>query len=170
MTGASIFAQQSIKINAMYFAKKFKYNLKCALPAVMLAGASLMFPSCSKDEPAPITIPIVPTKDVSLEWTVIGNGIYVSGIRQTNKIKTIADSASTRAIYLDLLDNNDFSSLTVEDNTAVREFLQQRLNVSPKVHGRGNLNNVQPGTMLREDSLWFVNNGWTINQKEQAQP
>lgn len=47
--------------------------------------------------------------------------------------------------------------------TDTRNVLQSRLDISPKVTGRGDFN-FKPGMASLADSLWFVQNGWTINK------
>ena len=47
----------------------------------------------------------------------------------------------------------------------MRQLLQERLNVSPKIHGRGDFNfRLRAASEIPTDSLWFVQNGWTINK------
>ena len=48
--------------------------------------------------------------------------------------------------------------------TDTRNVLQSRLDISPKVTGRGDFN-FKPGMASLADSLWFVQNGWTINKE-----
>lgn len=52
----------------------------------------------------------------------------------------------------------------------MRPALEMLLNLSPKVHGKGDFN-FFPGVMATSptDSLWLVENGWTINKDLQNQ-
>lgn len=45
----------------------------------------------------------------------------------------------------------------------IRAFMEQRIAVSPKVRGKGDLVFMR-GAPLPADSLWFVQQGWTVNQ------
>lgn len=52
--------------------------------------------------------------------------------------------------------------------TKWRNLLQQRIDVSPKVRGKGDLW-FGVGRALPADSLWFVQQGWTVNQSRNNQ-
>lgn len=57
-----------------------------------------------------------------------------------------------------------------ENVSHCRYITQKILERSPRIHGRGNFI-LRPGlaSAVPEDSLWFVANGWTINQHLQEQ-
>lgn len=61
-----------------------------------------------------------------------------------------------------------FSGRTTEGITKWRDFLQQRFDTSPKVRGKGDLC-FSVGRALPADSLWFVQQGWTVNQSRNNQ-
>ncbi len=52
--------------------------------------------------------------------------------------------------------------------TKWRNLLQQRFDTSPKVRGKGDLW-FGVGRALPADSLWFVEQGWTVNQSRNNQ-
>lgn len=52
--------------------------------------------------------------------------------------------------------------------TKWRNLLQQRFDTSPKVRGKGDLW-FGVGRALPADSLWFVQQGWTVNQSRNNQ-
>ena len=145
----------------MRFTNKIKYNLKRMLPLVV-AGAGLMNTACSKDDE--IIEEVKPTHDVSLRWDL---PFWHTHLDDIDNIKKLADDKTVLFIFLDLKDSNDCSSY---DETVhyqrLREYMQPRFDVSPKVRGRGNFNNVLPNVMSRSDSLWFVEKGWTINKHQ----
>ena len=137
------------------------------MPALVLAGAGMMAQSCSKDhedDPQP-----VPTNDIYLDWSVQPTGqggTFFTYIDDIDNIKKQSNDPMTRYVYLNLLDKSDFSTYTESRHyTSVRNYLQKRIEVSPKVRGRGNFNNMNPGVIEKEDSLWFVRNGWTMKQR-----
>lgn len=45
----------------------------------------------------------------------------------------------------------------------IRVYLEKRVNASRKVRGKGDLI-FEQGVVLPADSLWFVEQGWTVNQ------
>ncbi len=47
--------------------------------------------------------------------------------------------------------------------TRFRDFMQKRFDVSRKVRGKGDLV-FEQGAALPADSLWFVEQGWTVNE------
>lgn len=61
-----------------------------------------------------------------------------------------------------------FSGQSTKNITVWRDFLQQRIDVSPKVRGKGDLW-FGVGQALPADSLWFVQQGWTVNQSRNNQ-
>ena len=60
------------------------------------------------------------------------------------------------------------SGYSTTNITKLRDFLQQRIDVSPKVRGKGDLW-FGVGRALPADSLWFVQQGWTVNQSRNNQ-
>jgi len=47
-------------------------------------------------------------------------------------------------------------------------FFQQRMDLSPKMHGRGDFDfKLGEASKVPNDSLWFVQQGWTINKAHQ---
>ena len=56
-----------------------------------------------------------------------------------------------------------FSGYPSSSLPQVRDYLEQRISVSRKVRGKGDLR-FAVGKALPADSLWFVEQGWTVNQ------
>jgi hypothetical protein len=121
--------------------------LKRALPVLGLAGTTL-FTSCEKDEPI---------HDVELTFG-IDKTIEISEIEQ------YAKDPSVRTIYLVPIDDWQRSRYG-NIKFMRRNFLQPRLDISPKVWGRGDFNFI-PGeaSVIPGDSLWYIQHGWTINK------
>lgn len=139
----------------MRFTDKIMYNLKRGLPALAIAGAGLMA-SCDKDEP---------TRDVELPFTQ-----WTADTRLTFPIlQSYINDPSVRYIYLvaegDYLNYTYFSITQMRDN-----FMQPRMEMSPKMRGRGDFNfPVGEASKVPSDSLWYVQQGWTINKRLQNQ-
>jgi hypothetical protein len=121
--------------------------LKRALPVLGFAGATL-FTSCEKDEPM---------RDVELTFS-LEKTIEIS------EIERYAKDPSVRTIYLVPIGNwQRAERLTI--SSLRQKFLQPRLDISPKVWGRGNFA-FSPGeaSVIPSDSLWYIQHGWTINK------
>ena len=133
--------------------KTIPYYLKRALPILGFAGATLTT-SCEK-EPEPL-------HDVELTFSV-DKSIEMS------EIERYAQDPNVRIIYLVPID--DWQRAKYGNINFLRKnFLQPRLNISPKVWGRGNFNFI-PGqaSVIPGDSLWYIQHGWTINKHLQNQ-
>lgn len=122
--------------------------LKRALPVLGFAGATL-FTSCEKDEPM---------RDVELTFGGDKKTIEIS------EIERYAQDPSVRTIYLVPTGDWQFANYG-NINFMRKNFLQPRLDISPKVWGRGDFN-FTPGqaSLIPGDSLWYVQHGWTINK------
>lgn len=147
----------------MRFTDKIKYNLKRGLPALLIAGTGMMA-SCSKeDEPEPV--PPEQQHDVELPFTVwTGDTRLAIPVLQ----KYIKDP-SVRNIYM--VAEGDWLSYTYYNITYMRDnFMQPRMEMSPKLRGRGDFNfPVGEASKVPSDSLWYVQQGWTINKRLQNQ-
>ena len=138
----------------MRFTKTLKYNLKRALPILTIAGAGLMA-SCDKDDE-----PSIPQHDVELKFYQD----HYDEIQPTVVSKHAYDE-SVRNIYFVLTDG-DFTNFGPIGLGQVHKYLDERIQIAPnKIRGRGNFE-FAPGIVEKEDSLWFVKQGWTVNQKQ----
>ncbi len=147
----------------MKFNQTVKYNLKRVLPILGIAGATLL-PACREhqNEPEPKPTPVVQKHDTTLWFNYMG----YDSIAPENIQRYLADTNITN-IYLEPNKPIDFVNATTEYITALRELIfTPALNTDPKrVHGRGNFL-FYPGVALPADSLWIVQQGWTINQPQ----
>lgn len=139
----------------MRFTKTFKYNLKRALPILAIGGAS-MLASCDKhDEPA------MPMHDVELKFFQA----YYEEI-EPSIIQTHVQDKSVRNIYLCVANKGDYTNFETNNLSNLRKYLSERINIAPnKIHGKGNFR-FEPNVVSKADSLWFVQQGWTINQHQ----
>ena len=146
----------------MNFNKTVKYNLKRILPILGIAGATLL-PACrgGQNEPEPKPTPVVQKHDTTLYFA----DMSYDNIAPENIQRYLADTNIIN-IYLEPNPSN-FDGATTEYITALRELIfTPALNTDPKrVHGRGNFV-FYPGAALPADSLWIVQQGWTINQPQ----
>lgn len=137
----------------MRFTKTVPYKLRRLIPMLGLAGATL-FTACSKDDE--------PQHDVELKFF---QG-YAEEI-EPDIIKQHADDPSVRTIYLSLVNGGNYTNFQTEDISALRNGLNKRLQIAPhKTRGKGNFRFV-PGYATKPDSLWFVQQGWTVNKQNQ---
>ena len=129
--------------------KTLPYYLKCALPILGFAGATLLT-SCEKETE--------PTRDIELEIPV------ADAAKPTIEEVTMAASQpDVRYVYLVPSGVwTHWHSLSVHNFRKLQ--LEPKLNVSKKVRGRGNFDfMIGEPSQVPEDSLWYVQNGWTIN-------
>ncbi len=80
-------------------------------------------------------------------------------------IKKFARDTACKHIYLTVTDDNYFTTSDTETIHRIRDDLQSKIAISDKISGRGDFN-FMPGRATKVDSLWFIQNGWTINQKK----
>lgn len=141
----------------MKILQKLPYKLKTALPILALAGASMVPVSCSDDDEKDLK------HDVELEWFYM----YYDEIG-TAEIQRHLDDPMVNNVYLKYLNKGAmFRGANVP--YLLRPFLNDLLSVDPaRVHGRGNLQ-FEVGTCPKEDSLWLVSKGWTVNTPPPAQ-
>ena len=127
------------------------------LLALVSAG---MFAACEKDDDPP--------KDVILEFWDNPLGHNLEQVSIENIQKHI-DNKSVRNIYIKPIESKcDYSNCRTANLHALRNYMQKRIDLSPKMSGMGNF--VFPvGETDPQDSLWFVQHGWTINKYLQAQ-
>lgn len=140
----------------MRFTQQIKYNLKRAIPMLAIAGAGLMA-SCDKDDDLPM-------HDVELKFFQS----YYEEI-QPEIIKQHAQDKYVRYIYLSIVNGGDYTNVNTQNVTNIRNYFTQRIDIAPnKIRGKGNFR-FEPGVASKQDSLWFTQQGWTINQHLQNQ-
>lgn len=133
--------------------KTLPYKIRRLLPIAAITAGSLMTASCDKDEPE------IPQHDIELKFCV---GEYDN--IKSSVIKSHADNPAVRHIYLCV--EGDFLNFDAYGINNMRNGMENRINVAPqKVRGRGNFIFV-PGLVTEADSLWYLKQGWTINQRQ----
>ncbi|MDR0814735.1 MAG: hypothetical protein LBN37_03170 [Bacteroidales bacterium] len=132
-----------------------KYNFKKFIPMFMLALAPNAFNSCDKDEVEYTG----PYHDTTYTLSNIDN----SNVYPPTKIKASADSVQVRNVYI--VPVGDFLNFPAINIGKMADYLKPIMEISPKIKGKGNFI-FEPGeATLSGDSLWYVQNGWTVNQK-----
>lgn len=131
-------------------------SIKCAVPILGIAVAAF-FGGCKKDDPEP-----APTKDIEIEFDQ-----YSTSKIMPKNIQATLDSLDLKSIhYIYLVPVGTWYNL---HETALVELrkngLEPSMALSPKIKGKGDFN-FYPGDASRhpQDSLWYVENGWTINK------
>ena len=152
-------APKKQRSDQMRFTKNFKYNIKRALPLLAIAGAGFMSSCDKEDEPTPVQ------HDVELPFTK-----STADDRLTFSIlQGYINDPTVRNIYLVV--EGDWNNYTPDNISQTRDnFLEPRIKMSPKIRGRGDFH-FTPGAASRvpSDSLWYIQQGWTINKYLQKQ-
>lgn len=134
----------------MKILQKIPYKLKTALPALALAGASLMSSSCDDKEKDL-------RHDVELEWFQE----YYDEVRPSN-IRQQLEDPTVRNVYLKYI-NKGRAFHPKGIHPSLIPYLDELLSIDPKrVFGRGNFQ-WPAGACQPADSLWLVSKGWTVN-------
>ena len=154
----------------MRLKKELPYNIKKALTIFGLTGASLFMAGCNKDdEPTVPTEPITPTVDVVVEMDQLKPSVLFyddeNDVRHPSKlIQGYVADPRVRTVYLK--PNDNWYNYKVPSITGLRKnTLEMLLNYSDKIKGVGDFNfALGEASKVPEDSLWYVDNGWTINK------
>ncbi len=132
------------------------YNIKTLIPGLMLAGASI-FTACEKE----------PTqRDIELTFS----SQDLSQLTFEN-LQKHANDPTIRTIYMVPIDSLSWTEYRAPNIQRSKDvFLIPRFEISPKLRGRGDFP-FKPGeaSKVPEDSLWFIEHGWTINRRFQKQ-
>ena len=140
----------------MKYINVLPYKLKRALSMATIAGATLLPTSCKKDEPA------VEQHDVVVEFAFRD----IDKTLDMNTLQKLVQDKTVRYVYLSACDHwNNFNDTEAISRLRTR-VLQPRIEMSPKMRGRGNFDfKLGEASKVPSDSLWFVKNGWTINKR-----
>lgn len=132
-------------------------NLKRYIPIV--AVAFCLFTSCKKAEESDPE----PNKEVEIEFDM---GDFENQLNFP-KLQELVKDKEIRSIYLIAVRHWD--SFSAKNISLLRiNFFQKRIEMSSKIRGRGDFDfKLGEASKVPEDSLWFVQQGWTINKKYQ---
>lgn len=168
----------------MKFRKKIFYTIK-RIPA-MLGLTAITMSACDdkpvviEKEPKIITqhdtvyVPkkdtiYTPTKPDTITDQDIVFFIHQSFLEPTiETLQKYAAMDSVVNIFLSPAINGEWNILLAYNISYARKnVFQPLLDVSPKIHGRGDFNfKLGEASKVPEDSLWYIQNGWTINKQK----
>ncbi len=158
--------QPKTTVTDMKFQQIIPYKIKTLLPALGIAGAGLVT-SCDPEitwAPAPSEITI--QFDINNTQTVYDMNSDGT-IRPSDILDYYMSHPGTETIYLHA--TGSWRRMMYNNITSLRHLqLEPIINMSPKIRGHGNFD-FRPGeaSKIPADSLWFIQNGWTINQEKQ---
>lgn len=167
----------------MKFLKKVPYKAKTILPALALAGGAMMA-SCEKEEPVvkEVPAPSINTDDETnkqkdyVEFNIIYESTLPLFKTSSEGVKIVTDAVNyyirkDEIKYIYIVPTGNWEFCEKIGIKTLREYtLEFMINYSPKIRGKGDFA-FQPGeaSKVPEDSLWYVQNGWTINKALQNQ-
>ena len=136
----------------------YRDRLKLALPLMAFVGAGLMI-GCHKSVDDPYAGYIDPVKVLSFGDRDVG----YDAIQYDNVMKYANDPRIEQIIYFldSTYNNNNYTGFLSDDIPILRGYLQERLDYTPKATGAGTFI-FRRGCLSVEDSLWFVEHGWSI--------
>lgn len=151
--------------------KILPYKISHAIPIIALAIGSIVS-SCQKEETRSPIQPEPepePTERQAIKYNVVLNftiersgGFHYDEEMDINTCYEILKDTNVRVLYLNILSNNNFR----DDNRWLKNVVQAlktRAGISNKIRGMGDFH-INPGLISQQDSLWLVNNGWTVNK------
>lgn len=144
----------------MKFKQILPYKIRRAISMAAIIGAPILpiAASCNEIEPEP-----TPTHDVEIKF----NQRESSKILTFEMLQNYANDETVKTIYLVPIEHWD-GNVAGNITFMRKNFLQPRLNISPKIRGRGDFDfALGEASKVPTDSLWFVQQGWTINKKYQ---
>lgn len=153
----------------MKYKKKFNYNLKTLVPVILLATATA-FSGCNKDkqkEKNEETFGYITPKDTVVLYFRTNLQALVSTENGTidisDLLKYYISRPETNMIYAEPVEW--WGGIGADAIHMIKtNYLELVINASPKIRGRGDFD-FKPGRTTEEDSLWFIQNGWTINKE-----
>ena len=141
----------------MKILQKLPYKLKTALPILAFVGASIVPAACNNDDDDHYD-KTDSKHDVELLWANSWSG----EITEAN-IQKHLDDPNVNNIYLRFVPVEMYVGYDESALHRLRQSMEWRIALDPKrVYGRGNLV-FSLGHCAKEDSLWFVEHGWTVN-------
>ena len=145
-------------------------KLKSALPALILICAGMIVASCEKEEPD-----LGPTTDVEYKFSSYDMHLLFTNDEHSelnSTLKYYINHPDIRTIYLTPAINDvEWKSMKADKISIFKKYyMEPIINYSPKIRGKGDFD-FKPGeaSKVPNDSLWFIQNGWTINKALQYQ-
>ena len=150
-------ASKTKKMKKQNSVRRWAKRTFCLL--ALTSTAVLTLPSCDK-EPAEKA----PVYRAPYEKELRFNDVSADSIKMPIVQKFARDTAC-KHIYLTVTDDNNFTGIATNNISILRNSLNNRIQLAPnKISGRGDFCFTY-GAASPADSIWFVQNGWTINQR-----
>lgn len=155
------------------YKKNIFYKIKHIVPTIGMAGLTVA--ACCKPDIREDTIPQkqeteIPTEpidstklhDVELMFSVTN----ISTMFSLDTLQKYIDDKTVKTIYM--VTTGHWSTLGPNNISNMRKNLQPCMELSTKLRGRGNFDfRLGAASCVPNDSLWFVQQGWTINKDRQ---
>lgn len=119
---------------------------------VLAVTAGVMLPSCEKEK-YDVNVPFYYDNTDNKEL-------------EDESLRNYASDKYVRNIWIYIVPGEKFTDLAADNISRLRLILSGKMDISPKVRGRGNLI-FRPGACTYGDSLDFVKMGFTVNQQNQ---
>ena len=125
--------------------------------SILLTSIILISQSCEKEKDR------TPIYRAPYEKELPFNDISIDSI-DIPIVQKFARDTACKHIYLKATDDNNFTSNSTNGINKIRNFLDERIQLAPeKISGRGDFQ-FMPRKASLDDSIWFVQHGWTVNQ------
>lgn len=133
------------------------YSIKRAVLVFGMAAATLLG-GCKKDDPAP-----TPTKDIDIVFNQ--NNVAPISVEAVRSILDSKEAPTIRTIYL-VPEEGTWNNCGTNTIKGIRKYCEPVFALSPKVRGKGDFNFARgQAASIPNDSLWFIDHGWTINKR-----
>ena len=149
----------------MKFYKKLIYNIKRIVPMAGIAGATMLPVSCCEDTIKEDIIPEPPVVKHNVE--IVFSLTDVIEKFSVDTLQKYIDDKTVDTIYLVATEHwNGFTAGNISNYR--RKLFQPGMELSSRLRGRGDFDFVLgEASKVPNDSLWFVEQGWTINKDHQ---
>jgi len=154
----------------MKFYDKIFYNIRHIIPTIGITGLTMMPVACTKVDLREEKIPqeqktdtLIVQHDVLIEFTDLNKATLLS----LDTLQKYINDKTVGKIYL--VPTNHWNNYYANTISAMRKnFLEPRMKMSDKLQGYGDFDfHLGAASRVPNDSLWFVENGWTINKQFQ---
>lgn len=127
-------------------------------------AAATIFCGCRKHEPVePDTIVIPPNGDIELVFNQ--NNAAPISVEAVRSILDSKEATTIRTIYL-VPEEGTWDNCGTSTIKGIRKYCEPVFALSPKVRGKGDFDFAcGRAASIPDDSLWFIQQGWTINKR-----
>ena len=146
--------------------EKIFYSIKHLIPMIGLAGSTVLPASCAKHDvitEIPPFEPSIEKHDVEIEFTNANS----TRMLVLDSLQKYVDDQSVGTIYLvPVASWNGYDAKGICNLR--KNLLQPCIDMSTKMRGVGDFNfELGAASLVPDDSIWYVQNGWTINKRYQ---